>query len=240
MGAPAASRRGRAHRSELVTSTFERLRDLIVTGRLAPGAPIIETETAASLGVPRSYLRIALQRLQQLGFVETTARGTYSRTRVAPLTLEDALELFILVGALEGVAAHAAAALPQVERTELADELTRINAELLASSRERPPSYIRAYDLDIAFHHRYVDRAGGPRLRALYHGVKPQADRYERFYTNALMDQIAVSVSEHEAIVRAIASGDADAAQHAAEVNWRNAADRLRRIITEAGERGQL
>lgn len=221
-------------------STFERLRDLIVTGRLAPGAPIIETETATLLDVPRSYLRLALQRLQQLGFVEITARGKYSRARVAPLTLEDAVELFRIVGAIEGVAARAAAALPRKERTALANDLSRINAELLAASRESPPVYNRTNDCDVAFHQLYVERAGGPRVRALYHGVKPQADRYERFYTNALMDQIALSVSEHEAIIRAIAKGDPDAAQRAAELNWRNAADRLQRVIVAAGERGRL
>jgi len=235
-----APARGSAHRSELVTHAFERLRDLIVTGRLAPGAPIIETEVAALLDVPRSYLRTALQRLQQLGFVETTARGTYSRSHVAPLTTDDARELFLLVGAIEGVAARAAAALPPEERMGLVEELSRINAELLEASREKPPSYNRTYALDIAFHHRHVERAGGPRVRALYHGVKPQADRYERFYTNALVGEIAVSVSEHEEIIRAIGSGDADAAQGATEVNWRNAADRLGRIIADAGERGRL
>lgn len=231
---------GSAHRSELVTLAFERLRDLIVTGRLAPGAPIIETEVAALLDVPRSHLRTALQRLQQLGFVETTARGTYSRSHVAPLTIEDARELFLLVGAIEGVAARAAAALPPEQRAELVEELSRINTELLEASRAKSPSYNRTFELDIAFHHRHVERAGGPRVRALYLGVKPQADRYERFYTNALMGQIALSVSEHDEIIRAIESGDADAAQRATEVNWRNAADRLWRIIADAGERGRL
>ncbi len=240
MPAKTQSRRGRGHRSELVTSTFERLRDLIVTGALAPGAPIIETETAALLHVPRSYLRIALQRLLELGFVETTARGTYSRTRVAALTLEDGLDLFHIVGAIEGVAVRAAAALPPEERAQLADGLSRINNELLEASGDKPPRYNRTNDLDLAFHQLYVDRAAGPRVKAFYNGVKPQADRYERYYTNATMDQTAVSVAEHEEIIRALRSGDADAAERATQVNWRNAAERLRRIITEAGERGRL
>jgi DNA-binding GntR family transcriptional regulator len=231
---------GATPRGALVGQAFERLRDLIVTGRIAPGALIIETETAAQLGVQRSHLRLALLRLAQMGFVETTARGAYSRTRVTPLTMDDAVELFSVVGALEGIAARAAAALPEPAREALASDLTRINADLLAASRAKPPAYQRTNDLDLAFHRCYVERAGGPRVRTLYDSVKPQADRYERLYTSALLDQIALSVAEHAAIIAAIAKGDADAAERAAEMNWRNAAERLRAVIATSGERGRL
>src|SRR5436309_3240266 len=80
--------------------------------------------------------------------------------------------------------------------------------------------------------------AGGPRLLALHHGIKPQAERYVRVYVNALMDEIATSVAEHNVIIRAIESGNPDAAQRAVQTNWRNAADRLGRVITNMGEHG--
>jgi DNA-binding GntR family transcriptional regulator len=57
-------------------------------------------------------------------------------------------------------------------------------------------------------------------------------------YTHALYDQITVSASEHDAIIDAIDDGDADAAQRAADANWRNAAERFRRYMDLAGERG--
>ncbi len=77
-------------------------------------------------------------------------------------------------------------------------------------------------------------------VQAFHNGVKARADRYEPLYTNATLDQPAVSVAEHRSIIRALERGDADAAEHATRVNWRNAAERLRRIMTEAGERGRL
>ncbi|MDQ3995398.1 MAG: GntR family transcriptional regulator [Gemmatimonadota bacterium] len=225
----------RVPRGELVAAAHDRLRDLIVRGRLAPGAPIIETEIAALLGVRRSHLRAALLRLQHTGFVISSTIGTYSRSRVAPLTLGDVQELFAVIGALEGVAARNAANLPPAERSRLVVALRRINRELRPSARVTPADY---HDLDGRFHALYVTGAGGARVRMLYDAIKPQADRYALMYTYALYDQITISAAEHDAIVEAIDDGDADAAQRAADANWRNAAERFRRSMDVAGERG--
>ena len=222
-------------RGELVAAAHDKLRDLIVRGRLAPGAPIIETEIAATLGVRRSHLRAALLRLQQAGFVISSPIGAYSRRRVAPLTLDDVQELFAVIGALEGVAARNAAALAARQRAQLVAALRRVNRELRPNARVTPTDY---HDLDGQFHALYVTRAGGPRVRMLYDAIKPQADRYALMYTYALFDQITVSAAEHEAIIAAIDRGDADAAQRAADANWRNAAERFRRFMDLAGERG--
>ena len=63
-------------------------------------------------------------------------------------------------------------------------------------------------------------------------------ERYARLYVSALADELATSVREHGVIVRAIAQGNRAAAQRAVETNWRNAADRLARVIAQHGERG--
>ena len=233
--ASAAPPPARVPRGELIAAAHDRLRDLIVRGRLAPGAPIIETEVAALLGVRRSHLRAALLRLQQAGFVLSSTIGTYSRSRVAPLTLDDVRELFAVIGALEGVAARNAASLPLRERGQLVAALRRINRELRPSARVTPSDY---HELDSQFHALYVTRAGGPRVRTLYDAIKPQADRYALMYTHVLYDQIGTSAAEHDVIIDAIDGGDADAAHRAADANWRNAAERFRGFMDVAGERG--
>ncbi|MBA3521512.1 MAG: hypothetical protein H0T90_03270 [Gemmatimonadales bacterium] len=45
-------------------------------------------------------------------------------------------------------------------------------------------------------------------------------------------------MAEHEAIAGGIQRGDPGRAQHAVQTNWRNAAERLERVIDRAGERG--
>jgi DNA-binding GntR family transcriptional regulator len=118
--------------------------------------------------------------------------------------------------------------------------LRKTNRELLRLSRREPADYNSINDLDVAFHATYVEAAGGPRVLALHEAVKPQADRYERFYTNALIDQLEISVREHDAIIAGIESGDPDDSQHAVEINWRNAADRFARAVATSGERGSI
>src|ERR1041385_372458 len=72
---------------------YIRLRDLIVQGSLAPGSRIVETEIATRLGVSRTPVREALQRLQQEGFVMGAPGAQQSRLTVAPLTRDDVYEL---------------------------------------------------------------------------------------------------------------------------------------------------
>ena len=88
---------------------YARLRDLIVQGLLAPGSRIVETEIAGRLGVSRTPVREALQRLQQEGYVMGAPGAQQSRLTVAPLTRDDVYELLNIVGALEGLGARGAA-----------------------------------------------------------------------------------------------------------------------------------
>lgn len=234
----AAGRDGATGRGESISRAYDQLRELIVRGRLAPGSRVIESELAERLGVSRTPTRSALHRLQQEGYVMAPDRSRERRLVVAPLTQDDARELFQIVGALEGLAARNAAELPAAARTGLARRLRDINRELASASRGPRPDPLRIFDLDTAFHFAYVEESAGSRLLALHAATKPQAERYIRLYISSLVDEIATSVEEHSIIIRRIADGDALGAQQAVETNWRNAATRLARVIETLGERG--
>ncbi len=220
------------------TEVYRKLRELIVRGRLAPGARITETDAATRLGVSRTPIRAALQRLQQEGYVAVSDAGRRARPLVAPLTREDASELFHIVGEIEGLAGRYAAALNPKLRSRLVEELKAVNGQLnqAAAAKRRDSNLI--FDLDEEFHRRYVEAAAGARLLALHQAIKPQAERYARVYVNALVEEIHTSVEEHAGIIRAIQSADMDAAQRAVLTNWRNAAARLSQVIDVAGEKG--
>ena len=216
---------------------YERLRALIIDGRLAPGTRLVETDVASRLGVSRTPVRGALQRLQQEGYVLDSPTLRQTRPTVAPLTSDDAHELFVLVGALEGLAASRAALGTPAERTALATELAEINDAFRSAATASRPDHGRIFELDERFHRCYM-QAAGRRVRSLHDTVKPQAERYERLYVSMLTPELHTSVVEHRAIIRAIRAGDAPAAQAAVETNWRNAAERLAAVVTATGERG--
>ena len=217
---------------------YVRLRDLIVQGSLAPGSRIVETEIASRLGVSRTPVREALQRLQQEGFVSGAPGAQQSRLTVSPLTRDDVHELLDVVGALEGVGARRSAAIEDAERRALVKELRALNQEFARAGRGTPVDHSRLYDADERLHRRIVQAGVGPRLLALHDAVKPQAERYIRMYISMLTGDIKSSVDEHDAIISAIEEGRANDAQQAVETNWGHAAERLAKVIEVAGERG--
>ena len=217
---------------------YLRLRDLIVQGRLAPGSRVVETEVATRLGVSRTPVREALQRLQQEGFVVGAPGAQQARLTVAPLTRIDVHELLNIVGELEGLGARWAAEMPLTDRQALTSELRALNTDFHATGRSVPTDHSRMYEADERFHRQIIVAGAGPRLIALHDSVKPQAERYIRMYISMLTSDITASVAEHDAIIDAIDAGEADAAQAAVQTNWRHAADRIGKVIEVAGERG--
>lgn len=227
-----------SEREDHVSSAYHRLRELIIRGRLAPGSRILESDVAERLGLSRTPARSALQRLKQEGYVTTIDGGKQVRLMVSPLTEDDARELFHIVGSIEGLAVRGAAALPSDIREALVRKLEHINAELDNAAGEAKPNESEIFDLDSAFHRRYVEAGSGPRLLAVHDAIKPQAERYIRLYISFLVNEIGSSVSEHHTTCSHIAEGDLDRAQEAVETNWRNAAKRLTKVIAALGERG--
>jgi DNA-binding GntR family transcriptional regulator len=220
-----------------VSRAYQELRRLIVWGQLPPGSRISERIVAERLSLSRTPVRSALHRLEQEGFVASHGRGRERRLIVAPLTMDDGQEVYSIVGHLEGLAARTAALLPAPRRKEIVQRMRDVNGELAAGSRLHGDA-ARYFDLDLAFHRTFVEDVVGPRLLTLHRAIKPQSERYTRLYVSVLLDELSTSVKEHEKIARAIAKGDPDEAQHAAEMNWHNAAERLARIIAQHGERG--
>jgi DNA-binding GntR family transcriptional regulator len=217
---------------------YQRLRDLIVQGLLAPGSRVVETEVATRLGVSRTPVREALQRLQQEGCVVGAPGAQQARLTVAPLTRADVHELLNIVGELEGLGARWAAALDTRERSALVSDLRDLNTEFHRMGRAVPLDHSSLYEADERLHRRIVEASAGPRLLALHDSVKPQAERYIRMYISMLTSDIRASVAEHDAIIAAIEESDADRAQVAVQTNWRHAADRIAKVIEVAGERG--
>jgi DNA-binding GntR family transcriptional regulator len=222
-------------------SVYEQLRDRIVRGRLAPGIRLVESEIAALTGVSRTPVRAALERLRQEGYIvgtSTTSGARLGRAIVAPLTNEDAREIYMIVAQIEGLAAREAATKPRELRRLMVRDMRRSNDEFRAAARARMPNSDQLHDLDDAFHHRYVEAGAGPRLLALHSAVKPQAERYGRIYTSTLASEVGTSAAEHDAIIHALEVGDPEGAQLAVQTNWNNAAKRLERVINAVGERG--
>jgi DNA-binding GntR family transcriptional regulator len=228
----------KAEHGTSVGLAFQQVRDLIVHGKLAPGSWIVEGDLCDHLDMSRTPVRGALYLLQREGYVLEYRNGSKSRMIVAPLTKEDASELYPIIGRIEGLAGRRTALLPQSERHTLSAQLTAINGKLDKIARERGYDGPVIFDLDHEFHRLLVTAGSGPRLMAMHRAVEPQTERYWRLYSSSIINELHLSVKEHEEIIAALLEGNADRLERSLYVNWENGCRRLANVIDIFGERG--
>jgi DNA-binding GntR family transcriptional regulator len=195
---------------------YESLRDAIWDGRIAAGERIREEEIARNLGVSRTPVREALQRLQQRGLL---AFGAGRGLTVAQLTPHQVMQLYAMREILEGSAARFAA--QHATETDVAI-LYRLQKELANAE----PDAMLLVTLNRRFH------------QAIYEAAHNQ---YLLQTLNMLHDSLALlhnttfrvpnrrseSDEEHRRIVAAIERRDPDQAERAAREHIR-AAQRTR------------
>src|SRR5580692_12886555 len=92
----------KAEHGTSVGIAFQRIRDLIVHAKLAPGTWIVEGDLCEHLNMSRTPVRGALYLLQREGYVQELRNARKSRMVVSSLTKEDAGELYPIIGRLEG------------------------------------------------------------------------------------------------------------------------------------------
>ena len=228
----------KAEHGTSVGIAFQRIRDLIVHARLAPGTWIVEGDLCDHLNMSRTPVRGALHLLQREGYVIEFRNGSKSRMIVAPMTKEDANELYPIIGCLEGLAGRRAAALPQRERDALAAKLKPVNDRLAQIARDRGYNGPDIFDLDHEFHRLLLAAGSGPRLTTLHRAIEPQTERYWRLYASSIIGELHVSVTEHEEVIAALVDGNADRLERALFDNWVNGCQRLAKVIDIFGERG--
>jgi DNA-binding GntR family transcriptional regulator len=225
------------HGTSLLTA-FREIRELIVHGRLSPGTWILEAELAERLNMSRTPVRGAIHWLQREGYILEHRNLKKSRMIVAPLTKEDANELYIIIGHLEGIAGRGVAALPVAERQAICEQLQALNhrLDLIARGEGGHPGEI--FEIDRDFHRVIVKHGAGARLTTLHKAIEPQTERYWRLYASSIIKDLHVSIGEHEEIIQAVAAGDAARVEAGLQVNWLRGAERLGHVIDIFGERG--
>ncbi len=180
----------------------ERLRKLLVEGRIAPGAKLNERELAELLGVSRTPLREAIKLLAAEGLVDLLPnRGAIA----VKLTEADVLDTFELLAGLEAMSGEFAA-----ERISDA-EITQVRAlhfEMLASFTRRDLS--NYYRLNAEIHSAINQAARNPLLTATYMRINARVQAL-RFRTNQNEAKWIRAMQEHELMVQALVAHDAPA-----------------------------
>jgi DNA-binding GntR family transcriptional regulator len=198
---------------------YGKIRDWIIDGTLRPGEILRDQEIAQSLGVSRTPVREALRRLEDEGFVETALNRW---TRVAPLDLRKAIEIYGVLEALEVFALEKARLTPRdLEGMAAANDAMRSSIK-----RRKAASALHA---DEAFHGIWMTRAENSELWVLVAQLKIKLRRVELAYWHRAA-QTEQSVREHSAILKALRKGSRRKAIAALKQNWEGSMRRLRTV----------
>lgn len=218
-------------RASLHEQVAQRLRQMLVEGRIAPGAKLNERELSELLNVSRTPLREAIKMLAAEGLVELLPnRGAIA----VSLSEEDVLNTFEVMAGLEGMAGELAAA--RITAEELA-EIQAMQFELMAAYTRRDLSTY--YAVNARIHSAISAAAKNPVLATVYTQVNSRLQAL-RFRSNQDGEKWKRAVKEHEKMIEALAAHDGKAMREILQQHLRNKRDVVLELLKEAnkGQRG--
>jgi DNA-binding GntR family transcriptional regulator len=186
-------------------AAYRMLKDAIVSHELDAGAPVSEEEWARRLGMSRTPVREALNRLEQERLVRRVPNhGVF----VADLSLDDFLEICEVRSLLEGNACRVAAA--HVHENELA--YFEAEFDKLEVTDPTEDDVRRANEIDRAFHMFILEAAGNRQVISIIDHLNDMITRLRFALTPTRYEE---SLKEHREILAALRAGDGEAAEAA-------------------------
>ena len=209
-------------RVNLPTRVYELVKRRIVANEFLSGSKLVEDGLAKELGVSRTPVREALNRLTQDGLVTVSpGRGAF----VATFSFEDMVQLLEIREALEGMAARLASS--RITKKTL----NKLRELLEAGMRERESSGDTGYlAADREFHEAIALACGN---RHLSHLMRSLRDRIQmlRYRSVILPGRARRSFQEHLQIIEALNRRDPDLAEERIRTHIRNVQNDLRAAL---------
>lgn len=192
--------------SSLASVVQQEVERAILAGEYPPGSKLIEATLATRMGVSRGPVREAFRMLEEAGLVRTEKnRGVFVRD----IPIDEAVEIFDLRAAMDELVGRQLAA--NITPAQLKEIKGMVDAMEKAAKAQDAREY---HLLNLRFHDRLVEMAGNRKVTAIYRKLIKELSLFRRLNLadNWLMP---VSAGEHRGIVKAIASGDPEAAGRA-------------------------
>jgi DNA-binding GntR family transcriptional regulator len=202
----------------------ETVREAIMSGELAPEAPLRQEDLAQRFAAGRPPVREALKQLEMEGLVTYRARRGYI---VAPLTVADIEEIFEIRSLLEVRAAYLAAQ----RRTEAdVKQMESIVRQMEALDIQSPEDAAAFSRMNRAFHNVIFEASGRKMIGEIMHRLQNKVERYVRYGSYRIRDQQRVN-DQHRQILDAFRSKDADQIAEVSRLHIQGTADGLKKFL---------
>lgn len=190
----------------LKDKAYNAIRGAILSLKLKPGDPLVESDLAQQLGISKTPVRDALLELEREGFVtKIPFKGTY----VTEITLKDVCEVFQLRAVLEGLAARLAAPLFSAEELEEAEKIVAAAEAALAEG-----DIALCSEHGRRFHRLIINKADNQRLQTIILNLDDHLQRF-RLLSDQINGRLNKSLKEHRNILEALRRRDPIAAEEA-------------------------
>lgn len=198
------------------------LREMISTGKVAPGQHLKEAELAAALNVSRGPVREALTQLEAEGQVELRRhRGAF----VSTLTRVDVEEVHTLRTAIERLAGERACVRMGTVQFAAMDEVL---GQMRGATRTISPQ--EAVRLDLEFHDIIYASCDHQRVQRVWKSIRSQVSFFLHTRNVNFPDFTQVGHPEHLELRNALSLADPQAAREAVEKHLSGAYERLKRL----------
>lgn len=184
---------------------LRRLAEEIITGNLAPGTKLNVKQISERYGVSMTPVREAIDLLAAEGMIRSDAFRTAS---VAPLTVEEYEEIFLLRLGLEGLAHRLGA---ERMTQEECDRLEAVLSEMItAMERDDIPSFV---ERDRRFHEVIYSASRRPSLLERLMALRRNAERYSRAVLHLPAVGMETTIMTHRQLLEAARKNDGQAAE---------------------------
>ena len=195
----------------LASRAYEKLRDAILSNQLQPGQRLSVSDLARQMGISRTPVREAVQRLIYDGLA---VHVPYRGADVVRVGVDDLLQLFGVREVLDGLAARLACRNLRPGDVEELGQILSEHEEVLALD----PSTRAHVDLDIRYHGRIRVLAGNPYLDEMLGRIQGKT----HLAVHSLWrgeEARRLALAEHRAIFLALSAGDPEGAERAARAH---------------------
>lgn len=178
---------------------YEELRRMITTAEVSPGERLAEVAIAEWLGVSRTPVREALQRLEREGLARRGSRGGFTVAGLSPREVHETCELRVLLDTALFQRATTAIGPDEAERLIVVTEQLRTAAQA---------GDVDGWtEVDERFHLIIEAAADQQLLATLARNLREQLHRFALLST-ALQGRLIACADEHVALARAVQAGD--------------------------------
>lgn len=209
-------------RALLKDRAYERIKGRLLNEDYPPGSFLSERQLAESLGMSKTPVKAALERLEAEGFITVSPQQGIV---VRELSVHEIADQYEVRAALE------AYTLRTLAGTLTAEQVARVRANLQAQTKLRG-DMAKGVELDAAFHSLFIEFLGNREILRVMDQLRDRMRRVINQVFRLAPDRVGTSYDEHVAIANAVIDGRGD---EAAELIMRHLELGKRLILSPRG-----